>query len=63
MRLCIITDEISQDLVRALTVCENERISTFELRAVHEANVVSHNDTCLGEIVSSDCLGNIYGLG
>jgi sugar phosphate isomerase/epimerase len=50
MRLCIITDEISQDLVHALDVCEDEEISTIELRAVHEANIVSHNNDSLEEI-------------
>jgi sugar phosphate isomerase/epimerase len=50
MRLCIITDEISQDLVHALDVCEDEGVSTIELRAVHEANIVSHNDDSLEEI-------------
>src|SRR5918994_3174511 len=50
MRLCLITDEISQDLAHALDVCEAEEVSTIELRAVHEANVVSHNDDRLEEI-------------
>jgi L-ribulose-5-phosphate 3-epimerase len=50
MRLCIITDEISQDLAHALDVCEHEGVSTIELRAVHEANIVSHNDDSLEEI-------------
>jgi L-ribulose-5-phosphate 3-epimerase len=50
MRLCIITDEISQNLVHALDFCEDEGVSTIELRAVHEANIVSHNDDSLEEI-------------
>ena len=50
MRLCIITDDISQDLAHALYVCEDEGVSTIELRAVHEANIVSHNDDSLEEI-------------
>ena len=50
MRLCVITDEISQDLAHALDFCEDEGVSTIELRAVHEANIVSHNDDSLEEI-------------
>ena len=44
MRLCIITDEISQDLDHALDVCDDEGVSTVELRAVGRANIVSHDD-------------------
>jgi L-ribulose-5-phosphate 3-epimerase len=50
MRLCVITDEISQDLAHALDVCEDEGVSTVELRAVGGANVVSHDDDSLEEI-------------
>jgi L-ribulose-5-phosphate 3-epimerase len=50
MRLCVITDEISQDLAHALNFCEDEGVSIIELRAVHEANIVSHNDDSLEEI-------------
>lgn len=50
MRLCIITDEISQDLAHALDVCEDEGVSTVELRAVNGANIVSHDDGSLEEI-------------
>ena len=50
MRLCIITDEISQDLAHALNVCEDEGVSTVELRAVDEANIVSHDDDSLEKI-------------
>jgi L-ribulose-5-phosphate 3-epimerase len=50
MRLCIVTDEISQDLSHALAVCEDEGVSTVELRAVDGANIVSHDDGSLGEI-------------
>ncbi len=50
MRLCIITDEISQDLAHALEVCEDEGVSTIELRAVEEANIVSHDDGSLQKI-------------
>lgn len=50
MRLCVITDEISQDLAHALDVCEDEGVGTVELRAVGGANVVSHDDDSLGEI-------------
>jgi L-ribulose-5-phosphate 3-epimerase len=50
MRLCVITDEISQDLARALEVCEDEGVSTVELRAVDGANIVSHDDESLEKI-------------
>jgi L-ribulose-5-phosphate 3-epimerase len=50
MRLCIVTDEISQDLAHALDVCEDEGVSTIELRAVDEANIVSHDDDSLEKI-------------
>jgi sugar phosphate isomerase/epimerase len=50
MRLCIVTDEISQDLAHALNVCEDEGVSTIELRAVNEANIVSHDDGSLEKI-------------
>lgn len=50
MRLCVITDEISQDLAHALDVCEDEGVSTVELRAVGGANIVSHDDGGLEEI-------------
>ena len=50
MRLCIITDEISQDLAHALDVCEDEGVSTVELRAVGGANIVSHDAGSLEEI-------------
>ena len=50
MRLCIVTDEISQDLAHALDVCEDEGVSTVELRAVGGTNVVSHDDDSLEEI-------------
>ena len=50
MRLCVITDEISQDLSHALDVCEDEGVSTVELRAVGGANIVSHDDDSLEKI-------------
>jgi L-ribulose-5-phosphate 3-epimerase len=50
MRLCIVTDEISQDLAYALDVCEDEGVRTIELRAVDEANIVSHDDDSLEKI-------------
>jgi L-ribulose-5-phosphate 3-epimerase len=50
MRLCIVTDEISQDLTHALDVCEDEGVSTVELRAVDGANIVSHDDDSLEKI-------------
>jgi L-ribulose-5-phosphate 3-epimerase len=50
MRLCIVTDEISQDLAHALDVCEDEGVSTVELRAVDGANIVSHDDESVKRI-------------
>jgi L-ribulose-5-phosphate 3-epimerase len=50
MRLCIVTDEISQDLAHALDVCEDEGVSVVELRAVDGANIVSHDDDSLEKI-------------
>ncbi len=50
MRLCIVTDEISQDLAHALDVCEDEGVSTIELRAVDGANIVSHDDDSVEKI-------------
>jgi sugar phosphate isomerase/epimerase len=50
MRLCVITDEISQDLAHALDVCEDEGVKTVELRAVGGKNIVSHGDDGLEEI-------------
>ena len=50
MHLCIVTDEISQDLAHALDVCEDEGVSTVELRAVDGANIVSHDDDSLEKI-------------
>ena len=50
MRLCVITDEISQDLAHALDVCAEEGVSTVELRAVGGANIVSHDDGSLEKI-------------
>jgi L-ribulose-5-phosphate 3-epimerase len=50
MRLCIVTDEISHNLAPALDVCEDEGVSTVELRAVDGANVVSHDDDSVEKI-------------
>ena len=50
MRLSIITDEISQDLDRALGVCEDLGVSTVELRAIGGANVVSHDQSSLRRV-------------
>jgi hypothetical protein len=50
MRLCVVTDEISQDLAHALDVCEDEGLSTVELRAVDGANIVSHDDASLEKL-------------
>jgi L-ribulose-5-phosphate 3-epimerase len=52
MRLCVVTDEISQDLARALDVCEDEGVSTVELRAVDGANIVSHDGDSLQKITA-----------
>lgn len=53
MRLCVITDEISQDLDHALGVCEDLGINTVELRAVGGANVVSHDESSLARILAA----------
>ncbi len=50
MRLSVITDEISQDLDRALEVCEDLGVRTVELRAIGGANVVSHDQSSLQQI-------------
>ncbi len=50
MRLSIITDEISQDLDRALGVCEDLGVRTVELRAIGGANVVSHDQSSLRRV-------------
>ncbi len=50
MRLSVITDEISQDLERALEVCEDLELRTVELRAVGDANIVSHDQSSLRRI-------------
>jgi len=43
VRLSVITDEISQDLDRALEVCEDLGVRTVELRAIGGVNIVSHD--------------------
>ena len=43
MRLSVITDEISQDLKHALTVCHDLGITTVELRAIDGKNIVFHD--------------------
>lgn len=53
MHLCVITDEISQDLDHALDVCEELGINTVELRAVGGANVVSHDEAGLARMVAA----------
>jgi L-ribulose-5-phosphate 3-epimerase len=50
VRLSVITDEISQDLDRALGVCEDLGIRTVELRAVGDANIVQHERGSLQRI-------------
>ena len=53
MRLSVITDEISQDLERALEVCEDLELRTVELRVVGGANIVSHDQSSLQRIKST----------
>ncbi len=53
MRLCVITDEISQDLDHALGVCEELEINTVELRTVGGVNVVSHDEAGLARMVAA----------
>ena len=53
MRLSVITDEISQDLERALEVCEDLGLTTVELRVVGGANIVSHDQSSLQRIKST----------
>jgi sugar phosphate isomerase/epimerase len=48
--LSIITDEISQNLDRALEVCEDLGVRTVELRAIGGANVVSHDQSSLQRV-------------
>src|SRR5438046_2720547 len=43
MRLSVITDEISQDLKHALSVCHDLGITTVELRAIDGKNIVFHD--------------------
>jgi L-ribulose-5-phosphate 3-epimerase len=50
VRLSVITDEISQDLDRALEVCEDLGVRTVELRAIGGANVVSHEQSSLQRV-------------
>jgi L-ribulose-5-phosphate 3-epimerase len=53
VRLSVITDEISHDLERALEVCEDLDLRTVELRAVGDANIVSHDQSSLQRIKST----------
>lgn len=50
MQLCIITDEISQNLDHALSVCKELGVGTVELRAVNGANVIQHDAGSLKKI-------------
>ncbi len=50
MRLSVITDEISQNLERALSVCEDLQLGTVEVRAVGGANIVTHDQSSLERI-------------
>jgi sugar phosphate isomerase/epimerase len=47
MRLSIITDEISQDLLHALHVCRDLQVDTVELRRIEEKEIVFHDTASL----------------
>jgi L-ribulose-5-phosphate 3-epimerase len=42
VRLCVITDEISDDIVHALDVCESLGVDTAEIRSMAGRNLVDH---------------------
>ena len=50
MQLSIITDEISQDLPRALRVCRDLQVKTVELRTIDGENIVFHSEERLARI-------------
>ncbi|HLI91544.1 MAG TPA: sugar phosphate isomerase/epimerase family protein [Ktedonobacteraceae bacterium] len=50
MRFSIITDEIAQDLERALRVCRELGVSTVELRSIDGQNIVFHDESSLQRI-------------
>jgi len=52
LRLCIVTDEISQDLEHALQVCQDLNVHTVELRKVDGSNIVFHEAASLQRIRS-----------
>jgi sugar phosphate isomerase/epimerase len=52
MRLSIVTDEISQDLERALLVCRDLGVHTIELRGVYGKNIVAHDADSITHIHS-----------
>lgn len=52
MRLSIVTDEISDDLAYALSVCRDLGVKTVELRKVGEENLVFHDSASLEQIRS-----------
>lgn len=52
MRLSIVTDEISDDLAHALSVCHDLGVRTVELRKVGDKNLVFHDATSLANIRS-----------
>ncbi len=43
MQLSVITDEIDEDLARALDVCRDLGVATVELRSVYGRNIVEHS--------------------
>lgn len=50
MQLSIITDEISQDFPRALSVCRELQINTVELRVIEDKNIVFHDQASIQHI-------------
>jgi len=50
VRLSIITDEISQDFLRALQVCRELGVRTVELRRVEEKEIVFHDAASLARL-------------
>lgn len=50
MRLSIITDEISQDLLHALRVCRELQVGTIELRRVEDREIVFHDAASLARL-------------
>jgi L-ribulose-5-phosphate 3-epimerase len=48
--ISVVTDEISQDFTHALDVCRDLGISTVELRAIDNTNIVFHDEVSLQRI-------------